>query len=100
MVKQGSLIVTADTAKITQESTAAGHHLGKSNLLTKENECKDIGKCEEEDGAKKKKRLSHREYCPINDAHHLTRNFTFSIFNHYPSECGLWNTNTVQATNY
>lgn len=42
MVKQGSLIVAADAAKITQESTAAGHHLWKSNLLTKENECKDL----------------------------------------------------------
>lgn len=33
VVKQGSLIVTADAAKITQESTATGHHLWKGNLL-------------------------------------------------------------------
>lgn len=54
MVKKGSLIVAADSAKITQESTAAGHHLGKCNLLTKENECMDLKKkkCEEVDGIK------------------------------------------------
>lgn len=44
MVKQGSLIVTADAAKITKESTAAGHHLGKGNFLTKQNECMDKSK--------------------------------------------------------
>lgn len=38
MVEQGSLIVTADAAEIAQESAAAGHHLGKINLLRKENE--------------------------------------------------------------
>lgn len=44
MVKQGSLIVTADAAKITEESTTAGHHLGKGNFLTKQNECMDKSK--------------------------------------------------------
>lgn len=37
MVKEGSLIVTTDAAEITQESTAAGYHLGKGNLLIREN---------------------------------------------------------------
>lgn len=37
MIKHCSLIVTTYAAKITQESTAAGHHLGKSHLLTQQN---------------------------------------------------------------
>lgn len=37
MIKQGSLIVTADTTKVTQESTAAGYHLWKGNFLSKQN---------------------------------------------------------------
>lgn len=52
MVKQGSLIVTADAAKITEESTAAGHHLGKGNFLTKENKCMDKRKSKGRDGTK------------------------------------------------
>lgn len=36
VIKQGSLIVTADAAKITQESTAAGNHLWKGNFLSKQ----------------------------------------------------------------
>lgn len=38
MIKQGSLIVTADATKVTQESTAAGDHLWKGNFLSKQNE--------------------------------------------------------------
>lgn len=38
MIKQGSLIVTADATKVTQESTAAGNHLWKGNFLSKHNE--------------------------------------------------------------
>lgn len=35
MVKHRTLVLSADTAEVTQETTAAGHHLGESNLLGK-----------------------------------------------------------------
>lgn len=41
VIKQGSLIVTADTAKITQESTAAGNHLWEGNFLSKQHKHKE-----------------------------------------------------------
>lgn len=52
VIKQGSLIVTADATKVTQEPTAAGNHLWKGNFLSnkmKERmdgaECTELNKC-------------------------------------------------------
>lgn len=33
VVKHGALVLSADAAEVTQETTAVGHHLGKSDLL-------------------------------------------------------------------
>lgn len=41
MIEQGSLVVTADATKVTQESAAAGNHLWKGNFLSKQNVFKD-----------------------------------------------------------
>lgn len=36
VVKHGALVLSANATEVTQESTAVGHHLGKSDLLQKE----------------------------------------------------------------
>lgn len=41
VVKQGSLVVTADATKITQEATAAGNHGWEGNFLSKAHEHKE-----------------------------------------------------------
>ena len=33
VVEHGFLVLTADSAKVAQEATAAGHHLGEGNFL-------------------------------------------------------------------
>lgn len=33
VVKHGALILSANAAEVTQETTAVGHHLGESDLL-------------------------------------------------------------------
>lgn len=36
VVKHGALVLSADAAEVTKETTAVGHHLGKSDLLREE----------------------------------------------------------------
>lgn len=42
VVKHGALVLSADAAKVTQETAAVGHHLGKSDLLEKEMQQCDV----------------------------------------------------------
>ena len=88
MVKQSSLVVTADAAKVTKESTAAGHHLGKSYLLIKQNESIDIkkkAKCDTMTDVTTNK-LHCMEYCPVNKPEPITPALADFIFGIYPTE--------------
>lgn len=42
VVKHGALVLSANAAEVTQETTAVGHHLRKSDLLEKEEHQCDI----------------------------------------------------------
>lgn len=42
VVKHGALVLSADAAEVTQETTAVGHHLWKSDLLRKAKQQWDV----------------------------------------------------------